>query len=319
MKMRSPTRLTMTHMSPLSGSRSQPSLTVPAPRPNHSKLQYRCSAGAARAAWSAMQERTSEPAMAAIAAPAASRLPPLGVRAPTAAARSGSAGMVQRWLTAESIASALEVRRIRQADGLLVAVDRDHEGHAHRGLGGRHGDREEDEDDARGRRGGGAEAPERDEVQVRGVEHELEPQEDDDGVAARQGAREPDGEEQAREDQAQLQRAHGWSPGLSCASFAASTTAPRSADVRSTPTTRSAAPCWPMRSAPSWRTVVFGAGAAATARGDRVTAHRSTAATPAAASTARTARPRAASGGGSSRDWRVSSTAKSATIEMAPR
>src|ERR1022692_5051670 len=91
--------------------------------------------------------------------------------------------------------SALEAGRLLEADVPLVAVDGYHEREADRGLGG--GDRygEDHEDDAGRGGGGGAVAPERDEVQVGRVEHQLYAQQNQDAVAARERAGQPDGEQ----------------------------------------------------------------------------------------------------------------------------
>ena len=53
-----------------------------------------------------------------------------------------------------------------------------------------------------------AEAPERDEVQVRRVEHQFDADQHDDGVAPRQRAGQADGEEQGGEDEVMVERGH---------------------------------------------------------------------------------------------------------------
>src|SRR5439155_142230 len=53
-------------------------------------------------------------------------------------------------------------------------------------------------------------APEGDEIEIGGVEHQLDAEEHEDGVAARERAGEADGEERGREQEAEVQRRHGW-------------------------------------------------------------------------------------------------------------
>ena len=86
-----------------------------------------------------------------------------------------------------------------------MAVNRDNERETDSGLG--RGDRDGEQHKQHAGAGDGlrAVAPERDEVQVGGVQHQLDAEQHEDRVAAREGAGEPDAEQQAREDQAELE------------------------------------------------------------------------------------------------------------------
>src|SRR6185503_16675948 len=54
-----------------------------------------------------------------------------------------------------------------------------------------------------------AETPKGDKVQVRGVEHQFDADENNDGVAARQRAGQADAKEQRRQQEIAMQRRHG--------------------------------------------------------------------------------------------------------------
>src|SRR3977135_235075 len=55
--------------------------------------------------------------------------------------------------------------------------------------------------------------PESDEVQIRGRQHELDPDEDEDGVAPAERREQPDREKRGRDDEAELESGrHGISP-----------------------------------------------------------------------------------------------------------
>src|SRR5438445_2051368 len=90
-----------------------------------------------------------------------------------------------------------------------MAVDGNNQREADGGFGGGDADRKNNEHDAGERLGMRTVPPERDEVEVGGVEHEFDADEDEDGVAARQRAGEADGEEQGGEDEVRLQGSHG--------------------------------------------------------------------------------------------------------------
>ena len=81
---------------------------------------------------------------------------------------------------------AFELVGFLEADGFLVAVNGNDEREADGGFGGGDGDGEDCEEDAG--LGGGCDlrgvAPEGDEIEVGGVEHEFDAEEDKDGVAS---------------------------------------------------------------------------------------------------------------------------------------
>ena len=104
--------------------------------------------------------------------------------------------------------SAFQARRILQQDVFLVAVDGDNEGQADGSLGGGDGDGEKHEDYPGGGRGRGAVAPERDEVDVGGIQHQLDAEQHEDGVGPRQRAGEADAKQRRGEKEAELERTH---------------------------------------------------------------------------------------------------------------
>src|ERR1035441_448654 len=101
----------------------------------------------------------------------------------------------------------------------------------------------------------GAVTPEGNEVEVCRVEHQLDADEHDDGVAPRQSARQADGEEQRRDEQIAEQRSHSFS-----FSRMAMITAPISAAVSSRPMTSSGKMNLFINWPPISRTVILGGG-----------------------------------------------------------
>ena len=89
-----------------------------------------------------------------------------------------------------------------------MAVNRDDQCKPDRSFGRRDADGENNEHHSGERFGIFAEPPEGDEVQVRGVEHEFDADEDQDGVAPGQRASQSDAEEQRGENQIVVQRNH---------------------------------------------------------------------------------------------------------------
>lgn len=127
-----------------------------------------------------------------------------------------------------------------------MPVNGDHQRESYRGLGRRHRDGEEDKDDARGGSWIGSEAPECDEINTGCIEHQLDAQQHEDGVAAGQSRRQADAKQGTRKQQTNSQRIYGVSSGFSGRSVAARMVAPNNATVSNTPTTNSAAACVPM-------------------------------------------------------------------------
>ena len=113
----------------------------------------------------------------------------------------------------------------------------------------------QDEYNARQRFGMGAIAPKRNEVQVGRVEHQFDADENQDRVATCQRPRQPNAEEQSREEQVSAQRIH--SP-----SFwrIARITPPIKAAVRSMPTISKGKTYRLINSSPIWRTEVVEGG-----------------------------------------------------------
>ena len=119
-----------------------------------------------------------------------------------------NAGRTEKFLrlfVAIGLESAFERIRFLETDGFLVAVNGDHQGEADRGFGGGDRDGEDHEHHAGGRRGRGTITPEGDEIDVRRVEHQLDTEEDEDGVAPREGADEADAEKRAGEQEAEVE------------------------------------------------------------------------------------------------------------------
>ena len=90
----------------------------------------------------------------------------------------------------------------------VMPVDRDDERQANSGFGGGDGDAEEDEQHALQRLWVRAEAPEGDEIQVRGIEHQLDADEDHDGVAPGERADQTDAKQQRAQEEVVVERGH---------------------------------------------------------------------------------------------------------------
>src|SRR5215475_14008595 len=109
-------------------------------------------------------------------------------------------------------------------DGPANAEDRDHDGQPDGDLGDRDGDREEREDQPRHV---AAEARERDQIDVDGIEHQLDAEQDADRVPARQHAEEADGEHERGQREVRREADHS--------SLRAKWSAPSRATTSSTP------------------------------------------------------------------------------------
>ena len=84
-----------------------------------------------------------------------------------------------------------------ETDVFLVAVDGDDQGETHGGFRGSDRDGKHYEHHTGGRGRGGSIAPEGDEVKVGGVEHQLDAEQDEYGIAASERANETEAEERA--------------------------------------------------------------------------------------------------------------------------
>src|SRR6266536_1065693 len=135
----------------------------------------------------------------------------------------GSSGMIHAFCSI--CPSALQLVHAVEVGAVQVPVDEQHDGEADAHLGGSDGDHEEREHLAGDVTGEGGE---RDQVDVDGVEHELDREQHEDAVAAREHAVDAAAEEECAQDQVLVERHQ---------SLRAITTAPTSAASRSIDTT----------------------------------------------------------------------------------
>src|ERR1051325_7019148 len=244
MKISRPTNVTITSITAVSGSSTQPSLRMPgspAANRSHSKLKTsRAPSPHAMDCRSAQTASANAITIEPIASDAENLRQRCGASALNPAASIGSTGINQRFLTIQGIlvfkakaqrrkgaridfpsaslrlcAFALNSSSLQRVHFIYICrlempVKRDDERQAHRRFRRRDADGENHEQNSGERLRVFAEAPERDEVQVRRVEHEFDADEHDDGIAPRQRAGQADGEEHGREEEVCGERSHAF-------------------------------------------------------------------------------------------------------------
>src|SRR5258705_91413 len=209
--MSNPTNETITSMTAVSGSSTHPSFSMVPGRPgspnwNQGKLNIwtsRC--------WSALlkatQERNNAPSMAKIASPAEKLRCRRLARALNPAASRGSEGISQRWCTIQSISSPHRIDLIH-IRCLVMPVNGDDQRQSDRRFRSSHSNGKNYKNDPFERLRIRTVTPEGDEVQIRRVQHQFNPDENENGVAPRQRSRQTDGEEERRDKEIAGQRSH---------------------------------------------------------------------------------------------------------------
>src|SRR5882672_8064279 len=198
MKMSNPTKHTITSITAVSGSSTQPNLNQALPTWNQRKLEnWRMTPewpANRNASASATHEMTSETAIAPMAIAAENLRWRRLAKAVSAAAASGSAGINQRDCTREGISSLHRIDLVH-VRGFVMTIDRDDEAQADGGFGGSYRNREDHEHNARKFLRIRAVAPKGDKIQVPRVEHQFNPDKDQDCIAAGQRSRQTDRKE----------------------------------------------------------------------------------------------------------------------------
>src|SRR4051812_22770786 len=249
MKISRPTNVTITSITAESGSSTQPRSTVSEPIGSQVKLtvsrtENPCDQPVSTwpNATSASSNETDSDPMASVDA---SLRAGCFISAITPEATIGTAGISQRtcatddavscgvkpilsWITG----SPFHPVHLVEIGGVRVSVNRNHQSQSHSGLSGCHSNGKNRKHHAGQEFRMRTVTPERDQVQVRRVQHEFDSDQHQDGVAPRERAGQPDGKHQRGHQQISGERRHLLSP-FSCI---ATITAPSSAAVNSSAT-----------------------------------------------------------------------------------
>src|SRR5579863_7565858 len=249
MKISRPTNVTITAIAADSGSSTQPRSTVPVPICTQAKLTVSRTEKPCdhplRTWPNATSASSSETASDPMASDAAALRAGCFISAISPEATMGTAGISQRICAIDDAVSCgvnaipscisgspLHPVHLVEIRCVCMSINRNHEPQSYSGLGRSYSNGKNGKHHPRQQLGVRAVPPERNQVQVGRIQHQLDPDQHQDRVAPRQRSGQPDGEHQPGHQQISTQRRHLLSP-FSCM---ATITAPSNAAVSSSAT-----------------------------------------------------------------------------------